>query len=97
MIDKAAAATKPKILFSHGANAHSHTIVIMETSKANLHENVTIVVDMLLTKIRVQREEKPATPAEKLVILLMFVDQNLVPWRLWKLRKPPIKNMSTFT
>ena len=84
MIDKAAAATKTKILFSHGANAHSHTIVIMETNKANLHENVVIVVDMLLTKIIVQLEEKPATFAEKLVILLMFVDQNLEPWPLWR-------------
>ena len=97
MSDKAAAATKPKILFSHGANAHSHTIVIMETNKANLHENVAIVVDMLLTKIRVQREQKSATLAEKLVILLMFLDQNLVPWPLWTLRKPPTKNTSTFT
>jgi len=97
MIDKAATTTKPKILCSHGANAHSHTIVIMETNKASLHENVAIEVGMLLTKIRVQREEKPATLAEKLVILLMLVAQNLVPWPLWKLRKPPKKNTSTFT
>jgi pyruvate kinase len=97
VIDKAAAATEPKILLSHGANAHSHAIVVMQTSKANLHENVAIVVDMLLTKIRVQREEKPATLAEKLVILLMFVDQNLVPWPPWKLMKSPMKNTSTFT
>ena len=90
VIDKAAAAIEPKILLSHA-------IVIMETSKANLHENVAIVVDMLLTKIRVQREEKPATLAEKLVILLMFVDQNLVPWPPWKLMKSPMKNTSTFT
>ena len=74
MIDKVAAATKPTILPSHGANSHSHAIFIMETNKANLHENVAIVVDMLLTKIRAQCEEKPATLAEKLVILLMFVD-----------------------
>jgi len=97
MIDKAAAATKPKILFGHGANAHSHTILIMETNKANVQENMAIVMDMLLTKIRIQSDEKPATLAEKLVILLMFVDQNLVPWPLWKLRKPPTKNTSTFT
>ena len=63
MIDKVAAATEATILLSHGANAHSHAIVIMETKKANLHGNVAIVVDMLLTKIRAQREEKPATLA----------------------------------
>ena len=38
--DKAVATIEPDILFSHGANAHSHTIVIMETNKANLQENV---------------------------------------------------------
>ena len=39
--------------------------------------NVAIVVDILLTKTRVQREEKPVKLVEKLVILLMFADQNL--------------------
>jgi len=99
MINIAAAATELKILPSHGANAHSHPIVIMETNKTNLHENVAIVVDfiMLLTKICVQCEEKPATLAEKLVILLMFVDQNLATWPLWKLMKSLMKNMSMFT
>ena len=97
MIDKAAAATEPKILLSHGANAHSHAIIIMETNKANLHENVAIVVVMLLTKIRAQLGEKPATLGEKLVIVLMFVDQSLVPWPLWKLMKSPMKSTSTFT
>ena len=97
MIDKVAAATEPTILLSHGANAHSHAIVIMETNKENLHGNVAIVVDMRLSKIRAQREENPATLAEKLVILLMFVDQNLVSWPLWKLMKSPMKNTNTFT
>lgn len=57
MIDKVAAATKPTILLSHA-------IVIMETNKANLHENLPIVVDMLFTKICAQRKEKPAMLAE---------------------------------
>ena len=70
MIDKAAAATQPKILFSHSANAHSHTIVIMETNKVNLHENEAIVVDMLITKICVQ--QKPATLAGKMVIIIAY-------------------------
>jgi len=78
MVDKATTTTEPKILLSHGANVHSHAIIIMETNKANLHKNVAIVVDMFLTKI--QRKEIPAMLAEKLVILLMFVDQNLIPW-----------------
>ena len=49
-------------------------------SKTNLPENVAIVVDVLLTKTCVQREEKPAMLVEKLVILLMFADQNLELW-----------------
>ena len=73
MIDKVTATTEPMILLSHSTNAHSQTIIIMETNQANIHENVAIVVDMLLTKICAQREEKPATLAEKLVILLVFV------------------------
>ena len=42
-----------------------------EDKQANVHENVAVVMDMLLKKLA-QREEKPATLAEKLVILLMF-------------------------
>ena len=66
MIDKAAAATKPKILFSHGANAQSHTIVIMETKKANLNENVAIVVDMPLTKNPCPARGKPCNACGKI-------------------------------
>ena len=58
----------------------SHAIVVIMASKTNLPENVAIVVDMLLTKTRVQREEKPAMIVEKLVILLMFADQDLELW-----------------
>ena len=79
-INNAAPATQPKIPFSHGANARSHAIVVLEESKTNLLENVAIVVDMLLTKTCVQREEKPVRLVEKLVILLMFADQNLELW-----------------
>jgi len=68
----------------------------METNKGNLYENVAIAVDMLLTKICDQREEKPATLTEKLAILLVFVDQILARWPLWKLMKSPMKNTSTF-
>ena len=75
MIDKVTTATEPTIPLGHGATAHRHAIVIMETNKKIL----AIGVDMLLIKIRAQREGKPATLAEKLVILLMFVDQNLEP------------------
>ena len=80
VIDKAAPATDTKILFSHGANAHSHTIIVIMASKTNLPENVAIVVNMLLAKTHVQRDEKPARLVEKLVILLMFADQNLELW-----------------
>ena len=76
-IDKAAPATDTKILFSHGATARSHAIVVTMASKTNLPENVAIVVDMLPTKTRVQREERPAMLVEKLVIFLMFADHNL--------------------
>ena len=79
-IDQAAPATDTKLLFSHGANARSHAIVVIMASKTNLPESVAIVVDMLLTKTSVQREEKPAMLVEKLVILLMFADQNLELW-----------------
>ena len=79
-IDKAAPTTDTKILFSHGTNACSHAIIVIMASKTNLPENVVIVVDMLLTKTRVQRKEKPARLVEKLVILLMFADQNLQLW-----------------
>jgi len=72
-IDKAAPATDTKILFSHGTNACSHATIVIMANKTNLPENVAIVVDMLLTKTHVQREEK-------LVILLMFADQNLQLW-----------------
>ena len=66
MINKVAAATEPTILLSHGANAHSHAIVIMATNKENLHGIVAIVVDMLLTKIRAQREEKTCNACGKI-------------------------------
>ena len=85
-MDKAVGTIEPNILFNHGANAPSYTIVIMETNKANLKENVARRVDMLLTKIR--REEKPATLAD---IFVMFVDQTLVPWPLWKVMNSPMK------
>jgi len=48
-INDATPATEPKISFSHDLNAHSHAIVVLEESKANLLENVVIVVDMPLT------------------------------------------------
>ena len=69
-----------RFLFSHDANARSHAIVVLEEGKTNLLENVAIVVDMLLTETRVQREEKAVRLVEKLVILLMFADQNLELW-----------------
>ena len=80
VIDKAAPATDRKILFSHGANAHSHAIIVTMASKTNLPENVAIVVNMLLAKTHVQHDKKPARLVEKLVILLMFADQNLELW-----------------
>ena len=49
-IDKDAPTTDTKILFSHGANARSHAIVLIMANKSNLPENVAIVVDMLLKK-----------------------------------------------
>ena len=48
-IDKAAPAADTKLLFSHGANARSHAIIVIMASKTNLPANVAIVVDMLLT------------------------------------------------
>ena len=58
----------------------SHAIVTTQTSDPVHRGNAEIAVDMHLTGINVQPEEKPAMHVEKLVILLIFAYQNPELW-----------------
>ena len=81
-IDKVAPASESKNPHGHATPNRSHAIVTTQTSDPVHRGNAEIAVDVHLTGINVQPEEKPAMHVEKLVILLMFADQNPELWLL---------------
>ena len=64
----------------HVQPSHSHAIVITQTSPLELPRNAVIVVAMLIIGIHVQLVVNHAELVAKLVILLMFADQNRELW-----------------